>query len=435
MYCRNCGKELNQGDTFCKECGAAVEGNEKLNSPTEKRTDNQKKKKKGKKILIALIIIIVIFIMAVALSDDKTSTDNNKEKVSDVVDNIVDNNSLTFDEKVMLAIKNNDFETINTLIADVTEENKNTFTTSVNDAAMKYLCNNRYKIFMHNYNFIEETYNKLKFAENDIFKDYAVLNTYSLLKNVYNCKSIVDEYDNATDLIYGVAEVDGEIVNRVQNADYVEIANQGLNEEYLDEYTVRVEWPDNDYIVLRSTEPLTKGYYYGYARYIETRTYTSSDGFEHERPVYSPLSTDEIAAYRAAENSYTDICNRYDTAVKAFDALEENIYNHSSEYCDKLNESNYTGNYIGGVRDESVGLGYDGYHKLTLNEDNTFKLIINAGYGFNTYEGSFTKEGNLIKCKYYDVTWTFEIKATELIHTGTTGEMDGMLFANQIFIK
>ena len=66
MFCKNCGNQLNNGDSNCSNCGAIVVSNSVEQTP---------KKKKGilKKVIIGLVIFIafIAIIFAIVFSTSK----------------------------------------------------------------------------------------------------------------------------------------------------------------------------------------------------------------------------------------------------------------------------------------------------------------------------------------------------------------------------
>ncbi len=73
MFCKNCGKEMKDGATFCIECGTKV--NETV--PTESNTTPNttvvtKKMSKGKIVLIAVFAVLIIIVIACAFTGDES---------------------------------------------------------------------------------------------------------------------------------------------------------------------------------------------------------------------------------------------------------------------------------------------------------------------------------------------------------------------------
>lgn len=83
-YCSNCGKELNETESFCSNCGQPV-GN------TSEAITKSNKKSKNKKVLTALLIVfILVFVIpmiigfaAAVFSDDTDTADENSAVTSD----------------------------------------------------------------------------------------------------------------------------------------------------------------------------------------------------------------------------------------------------------------------------------------------------------------------------------------------------------------
>jgi len=58
MYCGSCGKEIENGSTFCPECGAKVDAVQN----TKPKIDNKKIKKLMRLVVPLLAIVIVAFV-------------------------------------------------------------------------------------------------------------------------------------------------------------------------------------------------------------------------------------------------------------------------------------------------------------------------------------------------------------------------------------
>lgn len=86
MFCKNCGKEIKDGATFCTECGTKVtetvstEGN-----TTPNTTVVTKKITKGKMILIAVFAILIIIVIACAAGSGDSSSPFGEYSEEDVV--------------------------------------------------------------------------------------------------------------------------------------------------------------------------------------------------------------------------------------------------------------------------------------------------------------------------------------------------------------
>lgn len=89
MFCKNCGKELKDGATFCTECGTRV--NETV--PTEGNTMPNttvvtKKMTKGKMVLIAVFAVLIIIVIACAVGSGDSSSPFGENSEEDVVKTI-----------------------------------------------------------------------------------------------------------------------------------------------------------------------------------------------------------------------------------------------------------------------------------------------------------------------------------------------------------
>lgn len=86
MFCKNCGKEMKDGTSFCAECGTKV--NEIV--PTESNTTPNttavtKKMSKGKMVLIAVFAILIIIVIACAVGSGDSSSPFGEYSEEDVV--------------------------------------------------------------------------------------------------------------------------------------------------------------------------------------------------------------------------------------------------------------------------------------------------------------------------------------------------------------
>lgn len=88
MYCRKCGKELQDDWNICPNCGAKVQGDEK----TAGAVSEEAHERPGKKIwrkwqfwlgIIALLIVIaaVVVIVLAGVKEKKPTTVSNQEKI------------------------------------------------------------------------------------------------------------------------------------------------------------------------------------------------------------------------------------------------------------------------------------------------------------------------------------------------------------------
>lgn len=80
MFCKNCGKEMKDGATFCTECGTKVmetvstEGN-----TTPNTTVVTKKMTKGKMVLIAVFAMLIIIVIACVVGGSSDVIESNSE--------------------------------------------------------------------------------------------------------------------------------------------------------------------------------------------------------------------------------------------------------------------------------------------------------------------------------------------------------------------
>lgn len=82
MFCKNCGKELNDNSKFCMHCGTNLEENTIHSSNTESTTINKKKKPK----ITVKILLFLMFCMffSIAIDIAKTQKSNTIEQILDV---------------------------------------------------------------------------------------------------------------------------------------------------------------------------------------------------------------------------------------------------------------------------------------------------------------------------------------------------------------
>ncbi len=101
MYCSKCGQKLNDGDVFCSNCGAAVEGMEDTLSgksegtlpeaakEPEKISGKGAEKKKGFRFgkgLIAVVAIVVVLIAVFAIAG--SSGDSDTVDISEIIESV-----------------------------------------------------------------------------------------------------------------------------------------------------------------------------------------------------------------------------------------------------------------------------------------------------------------------------------------------------------
>ncbi len=79
MICKNCGKEMKDGATFCPSCGAKTE--EVSVNATVVTADAPKKKYPTKLVICAIIAVIVIIVIAIAASGGDDSDSDSKGNV------------------------------------------------------------------------------------------------------------------------------------------------------------------------------------------------------------------------------------------------------------------------------------------------------------------------------------------------------------------
>ena len=115
MYCKNCGKEIKEGNSFCTNCGKPIENNKQENIETNSTEPISNQKKKGFKIrvwhIIAILIILLCIIVTFAFcKKDNINNDTNNTKLSETsatVDNKkglidVENETFNFTEKELV---------------------------------------------------------------------------------------------------------------------------------------------------------------------------------------------------------------------------------------------------------------------------------------------------------------------------------------------
>ncbi|MBE6858422.1 MAG: zinc-ribbon domain-containing protein [Ruminococcus sp.] len=86
MFCKNCGKEMKDGATFCTECGTKVmETVSKEGNTTPNTTVVTKKMTKGKMVLIAVFAVLIIIVIACAVGSGDSSSPFGEDSEEDVV--------------------------------------------------------------------------------------------------------------------------------------------------------------------------------------------------------------------------------------------------------------------------------------------------------------------------------------------------------------
>lgn len=452
MYCHNCGKEIPDTAINCPECGAAQDRvqptgaqqpesgssvpptaeSQPVSSSGKPATDAKKKKKK-KILTIVLIVFGVLMLLSaivglsggdepsspVGTSDEASSADAAATTKTQIDEN------LPFDQQLQIAADNLDFAALNRLAGACPDDMRAAFSEKSNQAAMTYLCNHKYEMYACDFDFFEKAVSDLAFVATEGYKaDLPIVAVYKQLKDLAGAKSIVDEYEKNTKSVMNVTLLQGdeEVVRRIQAHD---------SDEYLDEYLVKVNWMDDDYIVIRSTTPIEKGPYYGYVKYVEDKDYVKSDGFEYTYPVYTPLTDAEVKEYQQNEGKSSELHNRLAVVDDYFYAYSTSIEKASATYATPLTASNYFGVYGGQFADNVQGRISGSENILTLYKNMTFKMRVNTGYGFTTYDGVFSKDGNTIVCKNYTGSVTFTIaKDTLVIDPASWTFPEGLIYDN-----
>lgn len=75
MFCKNCGKEIKNGDDFCRECGTKTEEVSVNNANAIAVTAETPKKKYPAKLVIGAIIAVIVIIV-IACSVGGTASDD-----------------------------------------------------------------------------------------------------------------------------------------------------------------------------------------------------------------------------------------------------------------------------------------------------------------------------------------------------------------------
>ena len=79
MYCKNCGNQLNNGDTICKNCGAQIQINNNIQNNNNQIPNNPQKKVSyiktylkfgiGGAILVSILLTLLSFFLAIAIPE------------------------------------------------------------------------------------------------------------------------------------------------------------------------------------------------------------------------------------------------------------------------------------------------------------------------------------------------------------------------------
>ena len=83
MFCKYCGKEMDDSATFCPECGKPVNENIEVSRKNRK----QSKKEKKHPILAVILIVLAIFLIVAAVSGGE-GNDNEKTSGSSSIANV-----------------------------------------------------------------------------------------------------------------------------------------------------------------------------------------------------------------------------------------------------------------------------------------------------------------------------------------------------------
>ena len=87
MYCKNCSKEIKEGNSFCTNCGKPIENTIQENIETNPIEPISKQNKKGFKIRvwhIVVLIISIIIVISIILLNKKSNDSNSINAVNDV---------------------------------------------------------------------------------------------------------------------------------------------------------------------------------------------------------------------------------------------------------------------------------------------------------------------------------------------------------------
>lgn len=87
MFCKNCGKEMNDDWKVCPSCGASVEDNKTMAGPEAKKEIKQKKAKKPifKKWWFWILIVLGVFIATLFMGGNEDSSKDKVASKSDIV--------------------------------------------------------------------------------------------------------------------------------------------------------------------------------------------------------------------------------------------------------------------------------------------------------------------------------------------------------------
>ena len=72
MFCKTCGKEINDKAVICVHCGCSV---------VDEKKDPPKKKKKKLPIIVAVLIFLIVMIAAIGSGETEPSTEETKKPV------------------------------------------------------------------------------------------------------------------------------------------------------------------------------------------------------------------------------------------------------------------------------------------------------------------------------------------------------------------
>lgn len=414
MFCKNCGKEIQENVVICPFCRYSKKNNssplhdEQLQSQQQMNTITAKKKPKKKKNTKLLIVAVIIVLFILIIGSAGGSSDNKDEttSISGISSEKVNVEEITPEEKINAWAEAEDLDSLVAFDSECPEENKVLYSQKLESTLFTYLSKNRSKLYSHNLEFIETVGKITASIDKNMFSDDSSMSQLLILiSDIVDGAENYNIYLTAREFNINCQYFDGKIIQRIGDAE-----NEG---EYLDEYLFEYYgmYDDWDNIVIRSETSLHKGVYAGYFRYIDTKDYVS-DGFDYTFDVYEHMTDKEVQEYLNSSETIEKYSEEYAYVNECFEDINKLINNFAKKNPVNITDDSFFGTYVGGFD----VLPFEYLHVLTLKDDGTFEISINVYEGMADYSGTYSKDGNVITCESEDLYFELVITNDALVY-------------------